>query len=269
MPLPEVSSAASKPIAVRRGRVHVWWVDLDRHRESARSLERALGPEELAMASGMRYLRDRERYIIAHGALRSIIGSYLSTSPAGLRLRYDACGRPELATGEVELSISHSSDLFAVALTRGAPIGIDVERVRTDVEMHWLSCFSPEGHRTLVSVPECDRPGAFFRGWTRMEATLKAARVELESALRIFDLFLRAEPARLPVSAHDPAGAGVWFCRSVRPRSGYLAAVAFDRASTIRSFWWRPAPGGRRSPPNGQRCESGRPPETRRAEVVA
>src|SRR5262245_20719597 len=71
----------------------------------------------------------------------------LECSPAHLR-RFSAL-LPRLSSGSLEPSpqfnLSHSGELILIALTIGRAVGIDVERIRNDIEVERLavSFFSP------------------------------------------------------------------------------------------------------------------------------
>jgi 4'-phosphopantetheinyl transferase len=63
----------------------------------------------------------------------------------------------------------------ALAVTSGAPVGVDVEEVReTDVDGLAGICFSPAELDVFQSLPAESRVGAFFTYWARKEAVLKA-----------------------------------------------------------------------------------------------
>lgn len=75
-------------------------------------------------------------------------------------------------------SISHSGDLIALALIRGAEIGLDIEvnRPRPVHRIHNLASrwFSPEEQQRLRSIPnDTEVRTEFWRCWTAHEAVIK------------------------------------------------------------------------------------------------
>ena len=92
----------------KHAEIHLWRVDLDRNAHSLLALESSLAPEERAKASAFRLERDRNRYIMAHGALRTILAWYLKAAPGELVFRCGVRGRPELA-----------DDAYTIVLTSG------------------------------------------------------------------------------------------------------------------------------------------------------
>jgi len=73
-----------------------------------------LSEDERNRSARFRFERDRQRFIVAHGALRDLLGRSLGTDPGRIRFVYNAFGKPELdpAFGErLKFNLSHSADL--------------------------------------------------------------------------------------------------------------------------------------------------------------
>jgi len=68
--------------------VHVWRCDLDQPTGIRQSLMCSLAEDERARAGRFHFDKDRNHFIIARGALRSILGSYLNLAPSELRFSY-------------------------------------------------------------------------------------------------------------------------------------------------------------------------------------
>lgn len=126
---------------------------------------------------------DRDRFLLGCATVRRVVGALLGIAPGAVVLDRSCadCGRPHgkvrvVAPHPPELSVSHSGDVVLVAVHRGAPIGVDVERVDPDLDTASLSGFvlSPEEAEVVGSVPAADRTRAFTTYWTRKEAVLKA-----------------------------------------------------------------------------------------------
>lgn len=83
-------------------------------------------------------------------------------------------GQPKTDLPGVACSISHSGDLWCLALARVSHLGVDLERVRTDLDFSSLgrNYFSPlEQERWQKSA---DPIAEFFKIWTEKEARLKS-----------------------------------------------------------------------------------------------
>jgi 4'-phosphopantetheinyl transferase len=125
-------------------------------------------------------------------------------------------------------------------LTIGRAIGVDVEKVRSDLEADRIAArfFSPSERRALQSVPEHLRLGAFFDCWTRKEAYIKAIGGGLSLPLDQFDVSFRpGDPARLLATRPEPAEAGRWAIRALDMGADYRAAVAVEGADWRLEIW--------------------------------
>jgi 4'-phosphopantetheinyl transferase len=159
------------------GEIHLWRAPLDRPAHLA-GAEAMLSREEILRTRRFVRLIDRERYIVAHGALRMVLGLYLSADPQTLEFRTGPMGKPALVQTFTDLrfNLSHSADLALIAVTRGREVGVDVERVVDDIEIDPIMehYFEPKEAWDLRTAPPEERLARFFDLWTRKEACLKA-----------------------------------------------------------------------------------------------
>ena len=163
------------------GEVTVRWCRLDRF--DADGFERVLSPDERARAASFRFARDRSRYVIARGLLRSLLGERLGIGPERVEFAYGERGKPRLA-GDTRLrfNLAHSDGVMALALTEEREIGIDVEAQREGPFGEGIARrYFPEGVAARIERrPEDERAGEFFRAWVRQEAYAKGRGVGLE-----------------------------------------------------------------------------------------
>ncbi|MFH8775360.1 MULTISPECIES: 4'-phosphopantetheinyl transferase family protein [unclassified Streptomyces] len=195
---------------------------LDEH--ALRCAQELLDAEERARARAFRHARDRDAYVVAHAALRNVLGVLLGMRADALPLVREACagcggphGRPALRTPGVHFSLSHSGGLVLVALA-AAPVGVDVEGLATaQAVLSAQSALHVAERDELALVPAHERPAAFTRAWVRKEAYLKGLGTGLvrDPALD----YVGTGP--LPV-----APAPDWTLRDVLVPAGYAAAVA-------------------------------------------
>jgi hypothetical protein len=127
---------ASPPVApeLADGMVHVWAAPLDPPADTIRRSEALLAPDERARADRFRFERDRRRFTVARGVLRTLLGRYLGTDPRGVAFRYESHGKPVLgepfAERGIRFNVSHSGEMALYAFARGRELGVDVEEVR-------------------------------------------------------------------------------------------------------------------------------------------
>ena len=212
--------------------VHVWRVPLD---EDARAdaYWSLLSDEERRRAA--RFVRDihRRRFVVAHGALRSILADYVGAEPTALDFVSGAHGKPALRdpTGRppVEFNLSHSGDLALVALAWERPVGVDLERWEREMDHLELAkrFFSPAERASLEALAgrRDDLVHGFFAAWSRKEAYLKARGEGVMRGLHHFDVSLApGEPARLLDDRLD-AAIDRWRMRSIVPDRGFSGAI--------------------------------------------
>src|SRR5271168_2794995 len=204
--------------------VDLWTVELRPDPAAQAGLENLLSPAELARANRFHFAKDRQAFIAAHGALRTILATYLDCGPAGIDFATGANGKPAVAG--IQFNLSHSADLGVVAVTQDREVGVDVEyfdpqRANMDVARRF---FSPREVSVLQTLPTEQKTAAFFNCWTRKEAYLKAIGLGLSAPLDSFDVSLApGEPARL-LRGTDAR----WSLHSFTPAPSYVGALAID-----------------------------------------
>lgn len=186
--------------------VRVWQWDLDAAAEAAdravlSDLERARADRYLVAHAGPRFAAGR-------AGMRRVLGAIRGEDPQRLHIQAGDNGKP-FVTGGPEFNLSHSGPvaLFAVA---PFPVGIDVEAVRAVEDGLARMVFTPAEQAVLAGMPAT----AFFDGWTRKEAVIKAAGGSI------------ADLQATTVLPDAPAG---WLVQSLAAPPGYLAAVAAQR----------------------------------------
>lgn len=202
------------------GIVDVWRIALDPPAVPLATLIAALDHDEREQLSHRG--PHGNAWATAHGALRCILASYLGVTPAALRFTADADGKPRLAGGhKLEFSLSRGDTLALVAVASDRAVGVDVERVRDDVDIDAVTRdFLSGGDAASVShAPANRRREVFFAAWTRHEARLKLRGLGLDSA-----------PFEPPL-----APGGLIITRAVAIAPGFAAAVAAEGSGwTVR-----------------------------------
>jgi 4'-phosphopantetheinyl transferase len=212
-------------------KVHVWSVRTEAPEAIAASFEQVLAPDERDRAARFHFDPLRHSFVLAHGALRMLLGRYLNTSPATIRFEYGSKGKPALAPRtSLDFNMSHSGGLVVFAFTRGCEIGVDLEQIHSIEDMHTIAdrFFCPEEAAELMSLPVNQREHAFFLCWTRKEAYIKAIGDGLSAPLNDFRVTLRpTQPARFIHLAHDTNTAQEWMLHDLQLASNYAAALAY------------------------------------------
>ena len=234
----------AKVSSLGEGEVHVWRFPLDVRDALVDDLAQDLSAEEGDRAARFTFDRDRRRYIAAHGALRRILGAYLSESPAAILVAAEAGAKPRLmAHPQVRFNLAHSANLGLLAIARGRDVGVDVERTRDPfdgVDGLAASCLSAEELEALRRLALPDRRVAFFSTWTRKEAFLKGLGDGLARELDSFDVTVPPAAACLLRVRDFAVRADAWTLRDLNPERGFAATVAFEGEASVQAFTWVP-----------------------------
>jgi len=227
--------------------VHVWRIILEQPAPRVALLHRFLAVEEVERAEAFRFRRDREHFVMAHALLRIILGRYLRRDPRELCFRHGPRGKPFLGRDgggsgvEIRFNLSHSDGLALLAVTRGAHIGVDIERIRPDLAYERIAdrFFSSEEVASLRTLTREDiSRKAFFACWTRKEAYIKAIGEGLSCPLDRFTVSLSPwKPAALLHVEGNREANGRWSLCELNAGPCYAAALAFEaRRRRIRCF---------------------------------
>lgn len=239
-------AAPASPV-LTRDEVHVWCAALD---QSETNYFPLLSPDERARARRFRFERDRQRFVVGRGSLRVILGDYLNSPPEKLQFEYGEHGKPALAAESPSqtlcFNLAHSGDLALYAVTQGRKIGIDLELIHPVPDAQQLAeqFFSLLERAELDALPLDRQLEAFFSGWTRKEAYLKARGDGLAYPLDQFSVSMSPEnPARLLKGKDGPQELSRWSLQSLTPAPapGYVAALAVE-GHTWRLAKWQLQP---------------------------
>ena len=214
------------------GIVHVWMASLDVPQPARDRYQQILSDEEKERAGRFVFEKDRAHFTVARGVLRSLLGAYLKIDPAAVAFEYGPYNKPCLhgTPPGVDLSfnLAHSGDWALYAITCGDNIGVEVECIRKTIHCIDIAkrFFSRDEARQLQALPAEQRRQAFFNGWTRKEAFIKAIGMGLAFPLSAFDVTMGPddEAAILRVSGH-PTQATEWTMRAIEMPSRYVGAV--------------------------------------------
>ena len=231
--------------------VHVWRATLEQPAPRVALLRRFLAEEELERVEAFRFRRDKERFVVARALLRIILGCYLCRDPRELRFRYGPRGKPFLVEEggvsgvKIRFNLSHSDGLALLAVTRGAHIGVDIERIRPDLAYERIvdRFFSSQEVASLRTLPRNDvRRKAFFACWTRKEAYIKAIGEGLSCPLDRFAVSLiPSKPAGLLHVDGNREAHARWSLCELDAGPCYAAALAVEgRGQRIQCFHFVP-----------------------------
>ncbi|MBK8176051.1 MAG: 4'-phosphopantetheinyl transferase superfamily protein [Rhodospirillales bacterium] len=227
-------SAPGGRVRLEPGTIYVFSVDLARVESDSGIIDDPLTAEVRLEAMARDRLFRSHRTLAGRDCLRRIIGRCSGRDPRSLKLSRGKDGKPRLLDPDdaqrIHFNASHSGDLMVVAVSLNTPVGIDVEGVRPLDNL--LSTagyyFSNAEFEELLSVHPEDQCRAFYAGWTRKEAFVKATGEGMRRDFRSFDVTL--SPSAVPRiaairSASSVENSHAWQMFAFEPCPGYVAAV--------------------------------------------
>ena len=227
------------------GQVHVWRAEVAQHTSALSELGSLLSPAEQERADRFYFAADRERFVVAHGCLRVLLGRYLRETPRTLRFLDNPHGKPALEpSGDqagLRFNLSHSQGLVLYAVARGREVGVDVEQIRlvADFERIAEQFFSPAERKKLKMLrTECKLDG-FFGLWTLKEAYVKARGQGLSVPLHEFSVSLQPDASGNFFLMHenDVRLGADWSLRRLTPGPGYAGALAVEGHNWELNLW--------------------------------
>lgn len=224
--------------------VHIWRASLDWPSEYITRLQETLSLEERERADRFYFSADRTRHVIGRALSRILLGHCLGITPGSVKFDCGARGKPSLAVNlrraSLNFNVSHSGDFVLVGLAYNRDLGIDIERICTNIDAEGIAerVFSVRERLSLAVLPVGMRCDAFFACWTRKEAYVKARGDGLNLALDAFDVaFLPGQEPRLVETRHDPAEARRWILRDLEAGPNYRAALAVEGPDLRLKCW--------------------------------
>ena len=210
--------------------IHIWHIPLQRPATEITTLHALLSPEEQQRAARYHFHADRRRFSVARGALRLILSQYLDRPAATLQLAVSPHGKPFVPRAHHRFNVTHSHELALIGVTFDRPVGIDCEYHRRPLEDAAALIdryFSPFEQAVFHALPAEQQQLAFFNGWTRKEAYIKARGTGLSHPLDAFDVEIRpGQPVAFLNINQDPAETARWSLHAFTPAPDYTAALA-------------------------------------------
>jgi len=229
--------------------VHSWCASLDVPPGTSARLYAILTPDERTRSARFRFERDQQRFIVARGVLRDLLGRYLQIQPGQISFVYNASGKPDLSPefgSRLKFNLSHSAGVALIAVATASTVGVDLEYIRAQSDYADIArrFFSAAEVDYLTALPSYLYAETFFSCWTKKEAYLKACGEGLAIPLNSFSVPLTTDPAPalvdLYVASKDIVPARRWSLYTLRPAPGYAGALAIEGTGwCLRQWQWK------------------------------
>lgn len=215
------------------GEVHIFIVDIAQAKVPASDFLACMSPEEKKKADAYRFYADRERFVVARGILRTLLGDVLSVNAGSITFETAPTGKPKLSiqhgiTPPLSFNVSHSGNIALIALAADRDIGLDVEHMRDipDADRLVEAFFSKTEREQYNAIPPEKRSHFFYTLWTCKEAIVKATGEGLACGLDSFSVSItrNGEPTILKPPGGRQGDGRSWRLGTFAPSPGYVAA---------------------------------------------
>ncbi|MEL6297151.1 MAG: 4'-phosphopantetheinyl transferase superfamily protein [Pseudomonadota bacterium] len=211
--------------------VYVWPLDVPPARRQ--SLAAHLSDCERARLSDATLSAVQEEVVIGRGIMREVVGLYLGCAPDAVALTRGPHGKPELAdtTPALHFNLSHSGGMAALAVSREAPVGVDIEAARPVTDQLMRAAMTDEERCALEGLSAGAQQDGVFCRWVCKEAALKGVGNGLAGGWREMTVEAGAGPS-LIASARIVAGSPhgddhpPWRFAAMDLPAGFYGAVA-------------------------------------------
>jgi 4'-phosphopantetheinyl transferase len=212
---------------LHQGWCQLWWASAAADRLPL--LEMLDGHERHRHSRFVRPL-DRSLFAVSHALTRIVAGHHAGVGPralayaaaprAGMKPRFTGPG------SALQFSLSHSGSHVVLAVSRGVPLGVDLQRIDPQgPEPSLLDAVLSAGERhALAATSVGEWPWAFSRYWSRKEAVLKATGDGLAISPKRIAVTGPGEAAALLGWAHARRPTGRLHLYDLEPADGYWAA---------------------------------------------
>ncbi|WP_432727160.1 4'-phosphopantetheinyl transferase family protein [Variovorax sp. W6] len=207
-----------------------------------------LAPEEREKHGRFHFARDRRRYLMTRGLIRSLLSRYVpSVAPADWSFENNEYGRPRIANAlpqaqRIRFNISHSASLVVAAVSVEREVGVDVEHTgRTaplEIAEHF---FSSKEALALQRLPAGLQPARFWDLWTLKESYIKARGMGLSIPLDRFSFDLDGDDEAAIGFEHalDGDSAARWRFWRLQPDDAHAVALCLERTPDERDVQLR------------------------------
>jgi 4'-phosphopantetheinyl transferase len=174
---------------------------------------------ELARAAAYKVDEPRDVFCLARGVLRLELAKRLGVDARDVEFAVRSSGKPDVrrrasALPDWRFSVSHTGPHVAIAFALGLDVGIDIEPSNRKVNPLEIAkrYFTPSEYRALEALSANERTRAFFAGWTRKEAVVKARGATMAESLTTLTVDIDPN-ATHPDATDDPATGSRALCR--------------------------------------------------------
>ncbi len=175
----------------------------------------------------------KKKQIITGAFLQYALCTHLQIPAGNLKFTYNEHGKPGLEIPGVHFNMSHSGD-YAMIVISDHPVGVDIEKKRTDKTGVAKRCFCRDEYDDIMSgKDEAEVADRFLEYWTLKEAYVKYLGRGLSVPFNSFKLICEGKEYRVAEGDKAFASTELALSKDVILRSygfarGYRYSVCFE-----------------------------------------
>ena len=166
-------------MTLKPNEISVFSVNLD----TAPSMFDLLNKDEKKHAEQLRIEQVRHRFVASRGYLRQYLSDYLNLPADEIVFSKETFGKPFIKSYPLHFNMAHSHELAVYAFSLNSPLGVDIEKHRSSVEIMDIAKRVMTDHELSFLKKTDDQEALFFELWARKEAIIKATGEGFNTAL--------------------------------------------------------------------------------------
>ena len=200
-----------------------------------------LDESERLRADRFQVAASRNEFVFGRALLRRVLAACLDIRPAEVAFVYGDHGKPRMARkpghDDLRFNLAHSHSLVTIALSRGRDVGVDIEWINHSLDWAPLAkrVFSSRELEEIHALPAPQQRLAFFKGWTRKEAFLKATGAGLSDGIQEIEVTMNPDqPAAFLPGTNPHWNDTFWKIQDLPLPTGFAGALVFERRQSYR-----------------------------------
>ncbi len=157
--------------------IHVWVFSLDVDAAELTHAAHYLSGDEQERVNLLVSGRHRQQFMAAHAVLRVVLSRYCGQRPQELVIQKTSAGKPFLTDGTaIRFNLTHSHGKALIAIASDREVGIDLEKIRPEVDIVSLAkrFLSGQDQAFIEGGDPERRHERFLQVWVSREAFFKA-----------------------------------------------------------------------------------------------
>lgn len=214
-------------------KIDIWKLRLPLSSITLDRLRNNLNQEERGRLKLFKITALAQEFIASRGGLREILSHYTNNHPKNIDICYSKYKKPYLNNSNLNFNVSHSGNYIVYAFCESARIGIDIEKIKSDIDFLDIAknYFTRNEYIEISKNKGAAMAITFYRCWTRKEACIKAIGQGLYYDLNKIEVTcaLNAEPKVLKFEDQFDDNSE-WSLIEFTPDEDYIASIAIDRS---------------------------------------